>query len=317
MNRSDQPGTLPGGGILSQGVVEGTMEPSLVAGVDFASGDEAFKKFQQNLLQEFHARYDEWSRRAVSGPESSRFGILPATMSLGEILRYRDSPEEKARRDAAFSRRFDLVWDFARLCGRFVNGDLWGWAHYLQRSGVSIDDIVELAPDRARQTINDTRVRKWRPGLSLLGIDAWEIANLTFGSIDDIEWIKNAWSVVVEEFIGDYVQEILRPALEEPRPATSQKSLDAATRNREAVDEFRKRVMLESAGERISKLDVALLAGYRTPRELQGFQRGDKLGASATRNIKRALEMSPLDAKEALPRLRERHRLWAAQRKAN
>ena len=285
-------------------------------------GDDVFRRFQQQALLDFADRLDQWQTRILEerARESKPAEGARRSLTLGDLVRRMRDPAELSRSSEAVKRRADLVWELARLCRDFIIREIWAWGDYLRRQRVSVDDMVALLRQRASQTAAATRDRKWRPGLSLITPDPFEQGDAIeqagdFGeeTLDNVEWIRSVWTMVVEESVDDFtspavVAKIFARVTAKSGIATLPRTL---LQNRDRIDVFIQMVMRET-GEKITRKDVALLAGYSSLRELQAYQRGDELGPGPLQNIARALSTDP----PAVVRVLSMRRPKSAQRKA-
>jgi hypothetical protein len=245
-------------------------------------GDEVFREFRNRLLVDYAIAFETWAHSATAADAGQ------ATISTRVL---------ETKLAAAQIRRVDLVWELARICQRFIGGDLYGWGFYLQRQGFNLNEILSQLSARAAYVKMETYDNKWRPGLRLLRLSPSFSSDRSW---TDAKWTSSAWQEVVEESTADYIMHRIRPALLRRRVRHRPK---ISTRSRKRVERFILGILM-TQHVRISRGDIAALAGYTGLTEVLRFQRdGKRLSASARKMIDRVLNYAPEQAVEYLTRL--------------
>ena len=247
------------------------------------AGDSAFHRFQQRVMVEFWTKFDEWLARARSEPTSAR---TPRT--LADLNRIDHELAEPGQNSTV-----DLVYELAGLCRSFIFGDVWAWAFLQRRQGSSAEEVMALVAGRTADTEAAVYDRKWRLGLSQLtrsAFDTWHAPDT-----EGVEWVEEAWHVVVEEAIADFVVSAMEPALTRWVPTSRLRSNSRVkwTEELERIGRFIVAVH-NASGQRIAKQDIWQAAGYKDRREFQRFQIG-KGTDTANERFNEILRMSPED----------------------
>lgn len=177
---------------------------------------------------------------------------------------------------------FELLWELARVCRNFVIGEVWLWALTERVRGRAVDDVIADIPEESKVALERAFERMFCAGLGVLG------QNWHRGCGDG----RATWESMAVNGVNDFVQTVLIPRLR--RASRIARAIPPkATASREKVDEFLARVLAET-GHRARREDIATAAGYRSLRELQGYQRQDRsLGPAPRRNIERVLSLTP------------------------
>jgi hypothetical protein len=285
-------------------------------------GDDAFQRAHAKNVLEFATHFDVWVARALAPPRN----VLEGAGTFADHLQVKHEVGFDAIRES-----IDLVYDLAKLCRRFVIRDLLAWVELRRREGVSVDNVVQAASTRAREIMAETYHRKWQLGLRGTR-NPWEpqwffarsaLPDLVDAPISDQSADAEAWKIVVEESVTDFVENMLHSFLidhsraREMKIAKAKAASEAAAQRasdlgREAVEVFRLKVLSET-GHKVTKEQIALVAGYMNTTELHRFQRNDKrLTKAGLTAITRTLQ---LESAEFLDRLKKRQLATKAGKK--
>jgi hypothetical protein len=269
--------------------------------------DGEYQDFQSRLLADYARKFDSWLSRARPTESANRRYTFRNTFK--DFLSA-DQIGESARV------KVELVYDLARICRDVVWGEVWAFAFLMQRRGTSVDEILRQLPERVNLIESRVRVRKWQVGLK-------SVEEFSFYSLVPNEWHLEAWRVVVTDAVPSFLDDCLSPALERHANAIHaevvrlneqlvllgekicQIERRASTLAKEAVSIFMATI-LDATGHKITKRDIALVAGYGDTTELKRFQRSDKkLTRTGNANFERTLKMAPHDFVVALQKRRK------------